>query len=129
MEFDSPLGIGARGGHGPVRYTVQDYVPGRKVVFQFALAGLANGLEGRHWFEIVPTPETTVFRHVIDAECGFVMWLKWAFLIRPLHDALLEDAFDKVELDLHGRLQRPSSWSLWVRTLRKLVAGRPVKRT
>jgi hypothetical protein len=30
MRFDRPLGVGARGGHGPVRYAVGAYVPGRR---------------------------------------------------------------------------------------------------
>lgn len=131
MRLDSPLGVGARGGHGPVRYSVQDYAPGRKAVFRFSPEGLTKGLEGCHWFEIIPDRESVVLRHVIDAECGFSVWLKWALVIRPLHDALLEDALDKAELHLHGHVQQPSEWSRWVRALRRLMAAsdKPPPRT
>ena len=40
MMLDSALKVGAAGGHGPVRYRVSEYVPGRRVVFQFDRAGL-----------------------------------------------------------------------------------------
>jgi hypothetical protein len=29
MKFDRPLSVGAVGGHGPIRYTVESYQPGR----------------------------------------------------------------------------------------------------
>jgi hypothetical protein len=30
-RFDRPLGVGASGGHGPVRYAVVEFIPGRMV--------------------------------------------------------------------------------------------------
>ncbi len=33
MEFDRPLGVGATGGHGPIRYFVEEYHPGRSINF------------------------------------------------------------------------------------------------
>src|SRR5918992_4999972 len=35
IGFDRPLGVGARGGHGPIRYTVVAYEPGRRIAFEF----------------------------------------------------------------------------------------------
>ena len=32
MKLDTPLGIGATGGHGPIRYVVEAYDPGVQVV-------------------------------------------------------------------------------------------------
>ncbi|MDQ3135435.1 MAG: hypothetical protein M3Q76_11655, partial [Acidobacteriota bacterium] len=29
MKLDRPLGVGAKGGHGPIRYVVEAYEPGR----------------------------------------------------------------------------------------------------
>jgi len=49
MRFDRPLGAGARGGHGPVRYTVEEYVPGRRVRFRFLGP---TGFDGYHEYEV-----------------------------------------------------------------------------
>jgi len=35
MRLDRPLGVGAVGGHGPIRYCVESYSPGRSVQFRF----------------------------------------------------------------------------------------------
>lgn len=35
MRLDRPLQIGAAGGHGPIRYRVEWYEPGRAVLFRF----------------------------------------------------------------------------------------------
>jgi hypothetical protein len=122
MEFEVPLGEGAAGGHGPVRYTVTEYVPGRRVVFQFNGQGLTAGLDGRHFFEIVPRREHVVFRHVVDAECDFKTWLKWRMIVGPLHDALLEDALGGVAGTLIGGPGRTKQWTPWVRFLRWMMA-------
>lgn len=118
MKLDSSLQEGARGGHGPVRYHVTEYHPGRRVVFQFAADGLTGGLDGRHFFEVVPRRDHTILRHVVDAECDLDMWVKWRLLIEPMHDALIEDAFDKAETKVSGSAVTRSRWSLWVRILR-----------
>jgi len=120
MKFDVSLQEGARGGHGPVRYRVAEYSPGRRIVFQFDGDGLTGGLDGRHFFEVVPRRDYTVIRHVVDADCDFRMWAKWHILIEPLHDALIEDAFDRVEKKLHGGVANRAKWSLWVHFLRRM---------
>jgi hypothetical protein len=120
MKFDTLLQEGARGGHGPVRYRVTEYVPGCRVVFQFDGDGLTGGLDGRHLFEVISRRDGAVIRHVVDADCDFRMWAKWLILIEPLHDALIEDAFDRVEKKLHGVVAKRARWSLWVRFLRKM---------
>lgn len=101
-----------------MRYHLTEYDPGRRVVFQFAADGLTGGLDGRHFFEVVTRRDHTILRHVVDAECNLEMWAKWRFLIEPMHDALIEDAFDKAETKLSGRAVNRSRWSLWVRILR-----------
>ncbi len=35
MEFDGPLGVGATGGHKPIRYSVEAYQPGQSIRFRF----------------------------------------------------------------------------------------------
>ena len=34
MRFDRPLGVGARGGHGPIRYRVEECVPGSRILYR-----------------------------------------------------------------------------------------------
>ncbi len=125
MKFDSPLCEGVNGGHGPVTYSVSEYVPGRRVVFQFDGKGLAAGIDGHHFFEVVSGDAYPVLRHVVDAECDFRNWLKWHVIIGPLHDALLEDALDKAESELSGRPPaKPARWNTWVRFLRWMIRKR-----
>jgi hypothetical protein len=124
MLFDTELKAGAKGGHGVVRYAVEEYVPGRRAIFRFDGTGLTADLDGRHYFEVVPRQKYVILRHVIDAECGFRAWLKWKIIIEPLHDALLEDALDLAERSLHGAVANPARWSPRVKLLRKILAGR-----
>ena len=124
MRLDPGLEKGAVGGHGPVRYRVDEYVPGRRVRFGFDPArGIARGFRGHHELEIVATDGGTELRHVIEARCSLSAWARWIVVIRPLHDALMEDALDRAERETTGRPpgDRPLSW--WVRLLR--AAGRP----
>jgi hypothetical protein len=95
MRFDRPLEVGASGGHGPIRYVVESYSPGRRVQFRFIEP---KGFAGVHFFEVVPLEaEKTMLRHTIEMEAAGIAWLAWSIAIRPLHDALLEDALDRAE--------------------------------
>lgn len=119
MRFDRPLRAGAAGGHGPVRYRVIEHVPGQRVVFEFDTErGLTRGFQGQHQFEARDERGQTVLRHVIDADCTPAAWLRWLLVVRPLHDALLEDALDRAETALGSPPEEPARWSLWVRLLR-----------
>ena len=51
---------------------------------------------------------------------------RWYFLIRPLHNALIEDLFDKVESQV-ARVEDPQVWSSRVRKLRQQRGMSPVK--
>lgn len=122
MEFDKPLGEGAKGGHGPVRYHVSEYFPGKRVIFQFDNEGIIAGIDGRHVFEIIPRRDHVVLRHIVDAACTFREWVSWHLIVGPLHDALLEDALDRAEAKLEGNPQKPARWSIWVRFIRYMMA-------
>jgi hypothetical protein len=124
MKLDSSLRVGSSGGHGPVRYRVSEYVPGLKVAFRFDDSGLLAGLDGRHWFEVIPSGEQTVLRHVIEATCNFRTWLSWIAVVAPLHDALIEDAFDRAERAVNSSSRASSEWSVWVRFVRFLISTR-----
>jgi hypothetical protein len=63
QRLDGPLAVGARGGHGPIRYTVAEYAPGARVVYRNTAP---RGLIGRHGFEAVARDSgTTVLRHTL----------------------------------------------------------------
>jgi hypothetical protein len=119
MRFDRPLQTGAVGGHGPIRYTVASYEPGRKVAFQFTVP---RGFVGQHWFEVLPSGETgTLLRHTIEMSIAGPALFSWPLVFRPLHDALVEDALTKAQVAL-GEQPTRVPWSAWVRLLRRIVA-------
>ena len=120
MVFDRPLGIGARGGHGPIRYFVEEYTSGQSIRFRFSGP---NGFDGFHGYEIVAaTGAAVLLRHALKMETRGMAWLSWPLIYRPLHDALLEDSMATAQAAL-GLTPRVQAWSPWVRWLRWLVSG------
>ncbi|MBF6173688.1 SRPBCC family protein [Nocardia blacklockiae] len=116
MRFDRPLGVGAVGGHGPVRYTVEEYEPGRRIRFAF---NESRGLEGFHEFSVRPDGNTMVeLRHLLVLRLRGRARLSWPLAIRWMHDACVEDAFDRAEQAVTGSVRRPVRWSPVVRALR-----------
>ncbi|WP_280377549.1 SRPBCC family protein [Nocardia wallacei] len=125
MRFDRPLGAGAAGGHGPVRYTVEEYQPGLRVRCRFTGP---RGFDGFHEFTVRPAGDEAVeLEHLLVLRLHGPARLTWPFGFRWLHDACLEDCFDRAELALTGSVRRPARWSLPVRALRALApsADRP----
>lgn len=115
MEFDRPLGVGADGGHGPVRYVVESYEPGRSVQFRFTAP---EGWHGSHRFEIEEAgPNKAALRHIIEMRTTGLSRLTWFLVFRPMHDALMEDALDRAETYTSGH-PAERDWSPWVRMLR-----------
>ncbi len=121
MKFDLPLCVGAVGGHGLVCYRVSAYDPGRRVGFTFIDSGLTAGMDGGHSFDVTENGERVVIRHVLEAECSVSTWLLWGVIIRPLHDALLEDALDRAEKAMNPSFDGAARWSAWVRVLRSVL--------
>ena len=112
VVFDRPLGVGAEGGHGSIRYSVIAYEPGRRIVFRFAPGG---GLAGVHGFELAPVgTERTRLTHFLDAEIS-----GWMRPLMPIligwHDAMVETAFDRAEREATGSLARPTRIPRWLR--------------
>ncbi|HEV8630456.1 MAG TPA: SRPBCC family protein, partial [Thermoanaerobaculia bacterium] len=117
-----PLAVGAAGGHGPIRYTVTAYEPGRRVEFTFAPT---LRLDGTHTLTVEPDGEgACVVYHVIAARPRGRMRLAWPLMFRCLHDALIEDLLDNAEEALTGRVAARARWSWWVRWLRSRRAPR-----
>ncbi|WP_017594984.1 SRPBCC family protein [Nocardiopsis potens] len=114
MRFDRPLGVGARGGHGPVRYSVVEYLPGRRIRFRFEAPA---GFLGHHGFSVEETDGGVLLRHLLTVQPVGPARVSWPLVYRPLHDALLEDALDKAERSL-GLGGPRTEWSPLVKALR-----------
>jgi hypothetical protein len=124
VRFDRALAVGAVGGHGPVRYFVEAYEPGRRICFRFTGP---RGFVGTHSFEAEEAGTGTVrLRHVLVMRVEGWARLSWPFAFRWLHDALIEDALDRAESYVMSAPVSYREWSLWVRLLRRLA--RPAAR-
>ncbi|MBB5850681.1 SRPBCC family protein [Amycolatopsis umgeniensis] len=121
MRFDRTLGVGAVGGHGPVRYSVESYEPGKSVRFRFTAP---RGFDGFHEFTLRArgTGETEL-EHLMVLRLRHPAWFTYPLLWRPMHDALLEDGLDRAERELTGTVRTPARWSPYVRLLRNLISG------
>jgi hypothetical protein len=133
IGFDRALAVGAKGGHGPIRYAVSEYVPSESVEFCF---DRRSGVEGTHRLYVEALgPERSRLTHTVDANIGlrYVVVLP-VFL--AMHDAVLRDLLDCAELHTTGRVVHPSVTPRWLRTVYAvdkatsgqamgLLAGRP----
>ena len=118
MRLDRDLAVGARGGHGPIRYSVEAYEPGKSVRFRLSAP---KGFNGTHGFVLEPRESGTLLRHVIEMDAVGPGRLAWTMVLRPLHDAMLEDVMDCAERAVTGAVLAPSRWSFGVRVLRRLL--------
>jgi hypothetical protein len=117
MVLEAPLAVWVRGRHGPIRYQVTRYVPGRSVEFTF---DEGVGLRGTHRFEVVPRDQQScLVRHVVEGRTAGRMRLVWPLAMRWLHDAVVEDLLDRVAIDAGHPPTRPAQWSWWVRRIRR----------
>ena len=122
MILDRPLALGADGGHGPIRYTVTEYVPGRRVRFTF---GRSTGIAGFHELAIEELPgEQCRVRHVLLGRPTGVMRLLYGVLVEPVHDAVVEDLLDNAEREATGTVRAPSRRPLRARVWSRLVEQR-----
>ncbi len=121
MKFDDGLQIGSVGGHGPIRYRVEDIQPGDSVQFKFLKP---TGFHGFHKFELNKISDSsTEVIHTIDMSTSGRGTILWLVGIRHLHDALIEDALDKLENNFLEK-KKSTKWSYYVRFLRKQLAKR-----
>lgn len=117
MRFDRPLGVGADGGHGFVRYRVSAYEPGRRVRFDFN-----PPMSGHHEFVIEPLGQRRCrLRHTLELKRRGPMVLGWALAVRWMHDTVVEEVFDNVERATTGTATSPVRRSPWVRLLHRLM--------
>jgi hypothetical protein len=115
MIFRKGLTIGAIGGHGPIKYSINTYIPGSSIEFTFVKP---DGFKGVHRFEVTEIENNkTELKHTIDMILSGKGILTWHIAIRWLHDALIEDCFDKVENQFSTN-NKETKWNLWVVFLR-----------
>ena len=118
MKFKDGIKVGAKGGHGPIRYSVEKYIPNEIIQFGFSKP---NGFNGVHKFEINElTNEKTQIKHTIDMITQGKGTLIWIFAIRSLHNALIEDGFDKLETNFSNN-RKSTEWNIWVKFIRKHI--------
>jgi hypothetical protein len=126
MRFDRPLAIGARGGHGPIRYVVEDHLPGRAVRFRFRAP---TGFDGYHEYVVLPRSDGgSILRHSLLMNTTGLARLSWPIVIAPLHDALIEDSFDKAIRSLKVCEPAQGRWNIRVKVLRALALRRRASR-
>ena len=121
MRFDRPLGVGATGGHGFIRYSVEEYREGRSITFR--ITG-PKGFSGTHAFDVSEDGSATLLTHTIDGGITLAFAPRWFGVVRPLHDALMEDALDNAERETTGSATAPARWSWWTRMLRRAFRRR-----
>jgi len=133
LELDRRLEVGSSGGHGVIRYSVEEHEPGRTVVFRFEPG---SGLEGIHRLDVEPlSGESTRLVHTLEAEVtGMLVPLSSALL--AMHDTLIEDLLDRAELATSGRVARQAPMPRWMRAMNAVEArllardaGRPDRLT
>lgn len=118
MRFDRALSVGAVGGHGPIRYSIEEYRPSRLIVFRFLAP---HGFEGAHRYEVFEQQGRTFLRHVLEMRTTGFARLTWPLLFRPLHDALIEDSLDKAALSVGCVPRNSPHWSISVKVLRLAI--------
>lgn len=125
MRLKPELAVGANGGHGPVRYQVEHFDPSGDVAFRFTGP---SGFDGWHAFKVRElSPERSLLEHELRMRARGWALMTWPLFFRPLHDALLEEAFDKAARQLGMPPHDPFRRGPWVRLLRgvSMRIGRP----
>lgn len=117
MRFKAGFHDGSHGGHGRIRYTIIAFQSGNSVTFQFTKPDGFYGTHELHFNSL--TIDSTEIVHEIKMNTSFKATFLWIFIIRWLHNALIEEAFDKVENYFFPN-SKETSYSLWVNFLRSM---------
>jgi len=125
MRFNEGLKVGAKGGHGIVRYTIVSFKEGEHIKFKFTKP---EGFIGTHKLMIKEFSDIeTEMIHEIKMNTSFKRTILWTTVIRWLHDALIEDAFDKVENHFSSKVKE-TKYNFWVKYLRQNYKRKLIKR-
>jgi hypothetical protein len=119
MKFKEGIFVGSKGGHGPIRYSVEKYDLNKIIQFSFISPKEFIGI---HAFEVFKISEfQSQIKHTIDMNVKGKGIFFWYFAILHLHNALIEDAFDKIENNFSSE-KKITKWNLWVIMLRKILS-------
>lgn len=84
MKFKNGIQLGANGGHGPIRYSVEKYNPDEIIQFQFSKP---EGFDGVHKFEIKELADNkTEVKHTIEMNIKgkeLLIWVLYVPYIMP----------------------------------------------
>lgn len=118
MTFDDGIKVGAKGGHGPIKYDVEIYDPNKLIQFRFTQP---RGFNGIHRFDLrnISNHQTEI-KHTIDVKASLIGTFQWVFYIKWLHNALIKDGFNKLENHFSGS-KKSTEWNWWVKFLRALL--------
>jgi hypothetical protein len=123
IYLDRPIQAGAVGGHGPIHYRVSFYEPQERVRFEFT-----SGSVGWHELTLQATSaHSCLLTHTIQTQPSLKFRIAWLLVIRHMHDALIEDLFDKLEAQFHT-LKQPTRWNAYVKLIRLLHGGSTQKK-
>lgn len=116
MKLDNGLNPGSRGGHGRIRYTIKEQNEGHCIVFKFTKP---VGFDGIHKLslQVASKNKTEVIHEIRMNTTTIRATLLWTVMIRWLHDALIEEAFNNIEQYFSQNKKRPR-YSIWVYVLR-----------
>lgn len=118
MKFKDGMKVGAKGGHGPIRYSIEELKKGESILFRFSKP---NGFDGTHGFKLEALEsQKSKITHTIKMTTRGIGSLTWSLGVKQLHDALAEDAMDKVE-NHFSKEKKKTEWSLYVKTLRTIL--------
>lgn len=125
MRFKNGLKVESKGGHGRVRYTIIAFEEDKHIKFEFTKP---EGFIGTHELNITAlSKDETEISHMINMRTtSFKATSLWITVIRWLHDALIEDAFDKVE-NYFSVETKTSRHNFWVRFLRSIYKRKSFK--
>ena len=123
MKFDRPLEVGAVGGHGPIGYFIEEYIPSQRIRFRFTAP---KGFDGYHGYEVISLKNEVTLRHTLKMTTYGRAIVSWPLLFRPMHDALLEDSLTVAQASL-GIAPDVKPWSYWVRLCRWVLSGRKAR--
>jgi hypothetical protein len=122
IRLDNGLRPGSRGGHGPIRYSVVAYEPGRLIRFAFEPV---MRMSGHHELRVEPVDaDRTRVVHLLAGTPGLASRLRWMVAIRWMHEALLRDLLDNVERAATGAAPPHRRWNPWVRAMRRTLRPR-----
>jgi hypothetical protein len=119
VRYDRPLAVGARGGHGLIRYWGEGYEPGHSLRFRFE-AG--QGIDGFHRFDVEDLGAgRSRLLHTLKVDVSGTTRLV-SPVLRRMHDALIEDLLDRAEAATSGSSPGAVPLPAWMRVLNAVEA-------